>query len=1020
MPEAARYRILEPLGEGGMGRVLLAFDTVLRRQVALKFIREDDPRQAERLLLEARLQAGLDHDHIVKVYEVGHLKGRPFIAMQAVLGDPLESAGASLPVEERVRLLALVARAVHAAHQQGLVHRDLKPANILVERQTDGSLKPYVLDFGLARGPKSTGLSTGGVPAGTLHYMAPEQLSGEAVPDPCSDVYSLGATLYAVLGGEPPFGGSGAEHRSALLSGLHRVLGDSGEAQASLLRRVMEEEALPLRRRVPELPKDLETVAARCLEKDPSRRYASALALAEDLDRFLAGDPIAACPLGPLGRTLRWTRRHRAVALTFAGAAAALLALQLWSVRSAWLAANAAVRLGGEANEMESAMRMASLLPRHDLRADMDKVRARMDLVREEARRAGRRADGPGAYALGRGHLALREYDPARAELEKAWSMGYRTPDVALSLGLAEGQLYQARRDEIASIADPAAREAALTEARRQFRDPALDCLRQALASGAEQRDYLEALIAYQEERFEDAVRAARKAAEASPGLYEARRLEGDALMAQARGLVMRGDQPGSVPLLEAAGQAYAKGLAMGRSDAGLYRAEALRCYYLAFDRLALHGDPDPPLARGLEAVDQALEVDPGDALACEAGVYLNLEAADAAARRGRDGLAELERAQSFAERAVTQSPGDHKAWEALGAACGARVDQLALKGQPVDALVDKGVSALEWALKLAPASANAHYTLSAMRMEKADLGTRRGEDPRPMLRQAVGHAREAVKLGGNRPLAVFLEAEAWQAIATYELDQSEPAQEARAEADRTYAEAQAISPGGLVFQAQRADWLGLLALRLEAGGLDGTPTAAEATRVAQDLQRRDPVNPLARRALLRARAAGALHGAQPAQARRALAPLLAEVEGLRRHAPGDGGWGELEAEMLERDAELGLAAGASPLKSIARARARLTALLGLPKDADAHLALARCLLLEARWRALHRQALGDLPARAEGLLQQAPALQGRPETAAVRLAFRALAGEAGAREQLRGLLKDHAMLARRFGPLAG
>jgi serine/threonine-protein kinase len=186
--------------------------------------------------------------------------------------------------------VATVARAVHAAHSEGLIHRDLKPGNILVETGEDGRPEPFVVDFGIAREAAVAGQTVTGQMIGTPGYMSPEQARGETTRlDRRSDVFSLGAVLYQVLTGRSPF---------------------EGDSAVDSLVRVLESDPVPPRRLVPGLPRDLATIVLRCLEKDPDRRYGSARELAEDLDAFLDGRPIAARPPGLLRRIARPVRRH--------------------------------------------------------------------------------------------------------------------------------------------------------------------------------------------------------------------------------------------------------------------------------------------------------------------------------------------------------------------------------------------------------------------------------------------------------------------------------------------------------------------------------------------------------------------------------------------------------------------------------------------------------------------------------------------------------------------------------------
>ena len=201
-----RYRDLAFLGSGGMATVYRAYDPTLARTVALKLIRGDDPQFADRLMVEARAQARIEHEHVCRIYEVGEEGGRPYIAMQFVEGGTLKDWRDEFSLEQKLKIMKEVAEGVHAAHRVGFIHRDLKPANVMVERAGDGGFVPYVMDFGLAREAAAPGLTATGVVMGTPWYMSPEQARGDSKAlDRRSDVYSLGATLYELLAGSPPF-----------------------------------------------------------------------------------------------------------------------------------------------------------------------------------------------------------------------------------------------------------------------------------------------------------------------------------------------------------------------------------------------------------------------------------------------------------------------------------------------------------------------------------------------------------------------------------------------------------------------------------------------------------------------------------------------------------------------------------------------------------------------------------------------------------------------------------------------
>lgn len=321
------FELVSEIARGGMGVVYVARQQNPSRTVALKMILAGQLASLadiDRFYAESRAAAGLDHPHIVPVLEVGQHAGQHYYTMSYVAGESMAQRlySGPLPPREAALLLRDAALAVHYAHGRGVIHRDLKPANLLLDPERG----VRVTDFGLAkRQSDDTGVTRTGELLGTPTYMAPEQVSGH--PDcvsPASDVYSLGATLYALITGRPPF---------------------QAASLVDTLRQVVEHEPAAPRQLDAAIPRDIETIALKCLEKRPERRYATAKELADDLDRFLERRTISARPSAPVERVWRWSRRNPALA-AMAGAVAALtiVTVSVLAVSNARIRGEAAVR----------------------------------------------------------------------------------------------------------------------------------------------------------------------------------------------------------------------------------------------------------------------------------------------------------------------------------------------------------------------------------------------------------------------------------------------------------------------------------------------------------------------------------------------------------------------------------------------------------------------------------------------------------------------------------------------------
>src|SRR5437773_3363548 len=313
------YELLEELGRGGQGVVYRARQKSLNRTVALKVIglgQWATQAHLKRFRREAESAANLDHPCIVPIYEVGEREGSCYFSMKFIDGGQLDEVAKRTPISTRnaAELIAKLARTVHYAHEHGILHRDIKPGNILVDTKGE----PHLTDFGLARllETKSTVTHTMDV-LGTPSYMAPEQASGRNEQlTSATDVYGLGAVFYQLLTGHPPF---------------------AGGTTYETVRLVLEAEPRQLRLWNPKIDRELSTICLKCLEKDPKRRYSSALALADDLEHWLRHEPIRARRIGVFTRGRKWVRRNPTTTMLIAALvalAAAIVGVMVWKSES--------------------------------------------------------------------------------------------------------------------------------------------------------------------------------------------------------------------------------------------------------------------------------------------------------------------------------------------------------------------------------------------------------------------------------------------------------------------------------------------------------------------------------------------------------------------------------------------------------------------------------------------------------------------------------------------------------------
>lgn len=748
------------LGRGGMGEVYEAYDPHLKRSVAVKFLGRGSPEDVHLFLREARAQAAQNHPDICPVYEAGETAGKPYIVMKLVEGVPLDEATHDWTLEKKLGILRRIAEAVHAAHRTGLIHRDLKPGNLLVEQTAEGEAKPYVLDFGLACPVTAGGVTADAEAIGTPAYMAPEQVQGDPhALDRRTDVYALGATLYHLLAGWPPFAQIGTTTLEAAL------------------RAIATAEPPPLRPLG--VPADVEAIVFKCLEKEPERRYRSAQALAEDLGRYLDDVPVEARAHSDWFRFWKWTRRNRTLVRVGGVLGGLLFAALLWAGVTSWQARERerqVRRYTEQVEQMEALARYSHMAPLHDVRPDRELVRGRMAALRAEMEGSSARAAGH--YALGRGFLALEEPEAAYSELKIAWEAGYQEPAVQAALALALSGLY---RDGLAAaelLNDWESRQQRLRLLEERYGAPARAFLAQSAAgevSTPASQPHLAALAEFHSGRFEQALALLARPSGRWAWSYELDALEGDIRRSLAIRLHVEGDALAARVQLEHSLAAYDRAARIAPSHPELALATAqVAALYAAWDLLKGE-DLQPVLNRGLRSAQQALAAQPDDARSWLWRARLERLWARSLQVRSEDPLPRLGEAAAAAERATALLPEASEAQLELARILWTRAQWLRERGEDVTTGVEQTIAALS---RVAPPWRDYAFfaLLGAAHMTQGDQQRERGEESAASFDAAIAAYRNATELHSapfaalsNLGVCLFKKSELREAAAVFE-----------------------------------------------------------------------------------------------------------------------------------------------------------------------------------------------------------------------------------------------------------
>ncbi len=775
-----RYQIISKLGEGGLSIVYKAFDPLLKRNVALKVLKVMDPFLIKRFLKEARTQAGIEHENICKVYDFGEIDGIPFITMQFIEGLPLQEVVKDMSLEKQLIIIKKVADALQEAHKNGLIHRDIKPSNIMVEIKKDGEAKPYIIDFGLVKKIEEFDSTFPGMIVGTIGYMSPEQIKGKVEEiDGRADIYAIGALLFKIITGEPPF------------------KGETFEA----FNEAIKEDPVPLRKLNKNIPRDVEAIVMKCLEKDPKQRYQSANELSEDIGRFLNGEPTKAKASSVFSKVMKKAKKNKT---NFAVSSIALITtiflitFIFFTQHRERIQRNLTIEFEQQIRYIEDNLWYTYSLPLHDIREEIETVKRRLEQIERRVRNLGGIALGPGYYALGRGYFALRDYDRAKNYLELAWNeYKYRTPNVSYFLSLCLMMIYKMEDMRADRVADIEIRNKIKQEIKKEYLLRAIELTDKGRGAEIETWDFVEALKTFYDGKYLETLKKINLLKEKFPWFYDAKKLEGETYRKSGIELMQKGKKEEALYNFSLAEKVLIDLSRNIESDPEIYKTLSvleidimeLLIYYSgespeeAFrkavfyaentlnikpkDKDALNllshaywrwgsyllykgSDPRDPLQKSTEFAEEVINLDPEDFFPYQNVATSSLEIGAYLISRGENPRQHLKNAISYSEKAIKLNPADFQSYNNIGLSYW-NIGKWELEaGRDPLPYFEKGIEILERCININPSFSSLKNTLGNIYMEKAYYEKINKIDPVPSLKKAKEKYEKAISLSPN------------------------------------------------------------------------------------------------------------------------------------------------------------------------------------------------------------------------------------------------------------------------------
>ncbi len=731
-----KYEIVSLLGEGGISYVYKAYDPVLKRYVALKVLKVADPVLIKRFFKEARAQGSLENENVCKIYEFGEEDNIPYISMQYINGIPLGEAVKDLNLEKKLIIIKKICDALKEAHKKGFIHRDIKPSNILVEFKEEGEIKPYIIDFGLVKEVEKSDFSFPGLILGTIGFMSPEQLKGKLEEiDRRTDIYSIGAVLYTIFSGKYPFKSD-----------------DLVEYEKEL-----EEGAVPLRKIKKDLPKDLEAIVMKCLEREKIKRYQSINELSEDIERFLNGEPVKAKSPNLIYKILKKVKKHKnifyfSLIIFFLILSFSIYLLHIKNIERKQRTLS--LEYSQQIKYLEDVLWYTYSASVHNIKPQMDFVKEKLKEFEKSFKSGGNYSLGPAHYSIAKGYIALGDFKKAKENLEIAQiKYNFNPSDLNYLLCFSNIMVYFEGESKILNIEDINLRKKALIKLEEDYLKKAEDYILKSKRGDIETWEFLEAMDFFIKKEYEKSLKKIEETKLKFPWYFENYKLEAKIYKSIGDNASIKGNKEEAMENYLKAENVLKEILKLRESDPDVYKL--LSMVYLSIMDMFIYQSSETPeelFEKIIDCSDKLFKLNINLEETFSILSYANLKMGSFYLYEGKNPEIYFENSVIYAKKVIQINERDPRGYSLLGSSHLSKGAYLLsiYKDPSFDFL--ESIKNYKKAMELNPKDLNVLNNLSLALWNKGIYEERTGKDPENSFKEGINFIKKAIKIEGENP----------------------------------------------------------------------------------------------------------------------------------------------------------------------------------------------------------------------------------------------------------------------------